>query len=399
MHDLGFIMQKQEELILRHQAALIGNYGKLPVVFHRGEGSHLWDADGKEYLDLFAGFGGTILGHCHPALVAAVTRQANTLWQVGNQFYTEPQIRLAEQLRSKAFAGQAFFCHSGAEAAEAAIKLARISAGPDRFKIISMNKGFHGRTMGALSATAGPAQQGFAPLVPGFTHVPFNDVAAVERAIDAQTAAILVEPVQGEGGINMPNPGYLQALRALCDRTKVALIFDEVWVGVGRTGEYFGHQNFGVTPDIMTLGKALGGGLPVAAILAQPQYAAFFKPSTHGSTLGGNPICASAAVAVLDELEKENLPQRAKRLGVATVEKLQAFENRAKIMQVRGCGLFIGVELAMPDALPVVHEALKRGLVINVTQKNVLRLCPALTIEENDLLRGLEILDACLGSI
>ncbi len=399
MHDLGFIMQKQEELILRHQAALIGNYGKLPVVFHRGEGSHLWDADGKEYLDLFAGFGGTILGHCHPALVAAVTRQANTLWQVGNQFYTEPQIRLAEQLRSKAFAGQAFFCHSGAEAAEAAIKLARISAGPDRFKIISMNKGFHGRTMGALSATAGPAQQGFAPLVPGFTHVPFNDVAAVERAIDAQTAAILVEPVQGEGGINMPNPGYLQALRALCDRTKVALIFDEVWVGVGRTGEYFGHQNFGVTPDIMTLGKALGGGLPVAAILAQPQYAAFFKPSTHGSTLGGNPICASAAVAVLDELEKENLPQRAKRLGVATVEKLQAFENRAKIMQVRGCGLFIGVELAIPDALPVVHAALQRGLVINVTQKNVLRLCPALTIEENDLLRGLEILDACLGSI
>ncbi len=399
MHDLGFIMQKQEELILRHQAALIGNYGKLPVVFHRGQGSHLWDADGKEYLDLFAGFGGTILGHCHPALVAAVTRQANTLWQVGNQFYTEPQIRLAEQLRSKAFAGQAFFCHSGAEAAEAAIKLARISAGPDRFKIISMIKGFHGRTMGALSATAGPAQQGFAPLVPGFTHVPFNDVAAVERVIDAQTAAILVEPVQGEGGINMPNPGYLQALRALCDRTKIALIFDEVWVGVGRTGEYFGHQNFGVTPDIMTLGKALGGGLPVGAILAQPQYAAFFKPSTHGSTLGGNPICTATAVAVLDELEKENLPQRAKRLGVAAVEKLQAFENRAKIIQVRGCGLFIGVELAMPDALPVVHEALKRGLIINVTQKNVLRLCPALTIEENDLLRGLEILDACLGSI
>ncbi len=399
MHDLGFIMQKQEELILRHQAALIGNYGKLPVVFHRGAGSHLWDADGKEYLDMFAGFGGTILGHCHPALVEAVTRQANTLWQVGNQFYTEPQIRLAEQLRSKAFEGQAFFCHSGAEAAEAAIKLARISAGPDRFKIISMNKGFHGRTMGALSATAGPAQQGFAPLVPGFTHVPFNDVAAVERAIDAQTAAILVEPVQGEGGINMPNPGYLQALRALCDRTNVALIFDEVWVGVGRTGEYFGHQNFSVTPDIMTLGKALGGGLPVGAILARPQRAAFFKPSTHGSTLGGNPICAAAAVAVLDELEKENLPQRAKRLGVVAVEKLQSFKNRAKIVQVRGCGLFIGVELAMPDALPVVHEALKRGLVINVTQKNVLRLCPALTIAENDLLRALEILDACLGSI
>lgn len=392
-------MQKQEELILRHQAALIGNYGKLPVVFHRGAGSHLWDADGKEYLDMFAGFGGTILGHCHPALVEAVTRQANTLWQVGNQFYTEPQIRLAEQLRSKAFEGQAFFCHSGAEAAEAAIKLARISAGPDRFKIISMNKGFHGRTMGALSATAGPAQQGFAPLVPGFTHVPFNDVAAVERAIDAQTAAILVEPVQGEGGINMPNPGYLQALRALCDRTNVALIFDEVWVGVGRTGEYFGHQNFSVTPDIMTLGKALGGGLPVGAILARPQRAAFFKPSTHGSTLGGNPICAAAAVAVLDELEKENLPQRAKRLGVVAVEKLQSFKNRAKIVQVRGCGLFIGVELAMPDALPVVHEALKRGLVINVTQKNVLRLCPALTIAENDLLRALEILDACLGSI
>ncbi len=397
--DLGFMMQKQEELILRHQAALIGNYGKLPVVFHRGQGSHLWDVNGKEYLDLFAGFGGTILGHCHPALVKAVTQQANTLWQVGNQFYTEPQIRLAEQLRSKAFAGQAFFCQSGAEAAEAAIKLARISAGPDRFKIISMHKSFHGRTMGALSATAGPAQQGFAPLVPGFTHVPFNDIAAVERAIDAQTAAVMVEPVQGEGGINMPNPGYLQALRALCDRTNVALIFDEVWVGLGRTGEYFGHQNFGVTPDIMTLGKALGGGLPVGAILARPERAAYFKPSTHGSTLGGNPICAAVAAAVLDELEKEQLPQRAKRLGAVAAAKLESFKNRAKIADIRGCGLFIGVELVAADALPVVQEALKHGLIINVTQKNVLRICPALTIEENDLLRGLEILDACLASI
>lgn len=392
-------MHKQEQLILRHQAAIIGNYGKLPVVFHRGQGSRLWDADGKEYIDLFAGFGGTILGHCHPALVAAVARQANTLWQVGNQFYTEPQIHLAEQLRSKAFTGQAFFCQSGAEAAEAAIKLARLSAGPDRFKIISMNKGFHGRTMGALSATAGPAQQGFAPLVPGFIHVPFNDLPAVEQAVDGQTAAILVEPIQGEGGINMPNPGYLQALRALCDRTHVALIFDEVWVGVGRTGEYFGHQNFGVTPDIMTLGKALGGGLPVGAILARPEQAAFFKPSTHGSTLGGNPICAAVAGAVLDELEKGHLPERAKRLGVVAAEKINAFKNKAKIAQVRGCGLFMGVELAVPDAWPVVKEALNRGLVINVTQKNVLRLCPALTIEENDLLGGLEILDACLGSV
>jgi predicted acetylornithine/succinylornithine family transaminase len=392
-------MATSAELIARHEAALTGNYGKLPVVLSRGHAATVWDAGGKEYIDFFAGFGGTILGHCHPRLVDAITKQAQTLWQVGNQFYSEPQIRLAEHLKAKAFDGRVFFCHSGAEAAEAAIKLARLFGGSTRPKIVTMQKGFHGRTMGALSATAGPAQNGFAPLVPGFVHVPYDNLEALEEAVDGTTSAVMLEPIQGEGGINEPTKGYLRAVRELCHRCGALLIFDEVWTGVGRTGHWFGHQISGVIPDIMTMGKALGGGIPVGGILAQPQLAALLKPGTHGCTLGGNPICAAVSATVFDVIEQEKLLDFASNAGAAIRNYLSNSACKSRIKTIRGAGLFIGVELVMPDALPVVRHALDHGLIINVTQKNVLRICPSLVITEKQIQQALAILEKAIMAV
>ncbi|MCL2646316.1 MAG: aspartate aminotransferase family protein [Phycisphaerales bacterium] len=389
-----------QDLMARFQAAMVMNYGKMPAVIVRGKGSQLWDADGKEYIDLFAGFGGTILGHCHPALVDAVTMQAQALWAVGNQFYSEPQIRVAEHLKSKGFDGRAFFCHSGAESNEAAIKLARLAGGEGRFKIISMHKGFHGRTLGALSATPTVEyQKDFLPMTPGFAHVPFNDVKALEAAIDAQTCGVIVEPIQGEGGLNVPEEGYLKGVREICDRHKLTLIFDEVWTGCGRTGKYFAHQHFGVTPDIMTLGKAIGGGVPVGCMFATPEKAALLKPGMHGCTLGGNPLCAAVAAAVFDVLDKDQLPAKATKLGEMAKTRIRGFKNAgSRIKDVRGHGLFIGVELTATDGTPVVMAALAKGLIVNATSKNVLRICPALTIEEQQLMRGLDILEQAIAA-
>ncbi len=390
----------QNPWIQRHEAALVGNYGKLPVVLTRGRGSRLWDDAGREYLDLFAGFGGTILGHCHPALVSALTQQAQTLWAVGNQFYSQPQVQLAERLRSAAFDGRVFLCHSGAEAAEAAIKLARLAGGSQRTRVISMHKGFHGRTLGALSATAGPAQNGFAPLLSGFVHVEFNNISALEGQMDGTVSAVILEPIQGEGGMNMPAPDYLPAVRKLCDRHGATLIFDEVWTGVGRTGQYFGHQHFGVLPDIMTMGKALGGGVPMGGILARPAKAEFFTPGTHGCTLGGNPICAAVSNAVLATIEKDGLLEQARESGELLRNGIAAFNCAGRcIKEIRGFGLFLGVELCIPDAAPVVRHALAHGLIINATQKNVLRICPSLVISRTEIQRSLEILEAAIESV
>jgi acetylornithine/N-succinyldiaminopimelate aminotransferase len=403
-----------QNIIERHQASMVLNYGKQAAALVRGEGSRLWDADGKEYIDLFAGFGGTILGHAHPALVAAVTRQAGTagggVWATGNQFYTQPQVELAERLKRLAFDGRAFFCHSGAEANEAAIKLARLSAAQTdgttpgqpgkRFKIISMRQGFHGRTLGALSATPTlDYQNGFFPLLPGCVNVPFNDLPALEAAIDDETCGVILEPIQGESGINMPDEGYLRGVRDICNRRRLTMIVDEVWTGCGRTGKPFCHQHYGIVPDIMTLAKALGGGLPVGCMFAIPEKAVFLKPGTHGCTLGGNPICAAAAATVLEVLEKENLSARALLLGEKVVRRVKEFMGAAAtIKDVRGKGLMLGLELTIPDGTALVPAALSRGLLINVTHKNVVRIAPALTIPEDLLLRGLEILEATLAA-
>ena len=387
--------------VRRGGESLIGNYARSPVVFERGAGSHLFDATGREYLDLFAGFGGAVLGHCHPALVEAAAAQATKLWHVGNAFHTEPQIQFAETLKRTSFDGRAFFCHSGLEANEAAVKLARLrgqangdqtnggqpNAG-ERWKTISLNKSFHGRSLAMIAATGNPAvKAGFGPAVPGFVNVEPGDIAALEAAIDDETCCVLMEPIQGEGGVNLYPSGYAAAVRRLCDTHGLTLIFDEVWTGCGRTGKWFGHQHFTddngapVLPDVMTLGKAVGGGLPVGVMFARPELAAMMVPGKHGSTLGGNPICMSVSRAIFDVIERDGLLAHATRLGDHAMTRLRETPAiRDKVAAVRGVGLFIGVELATvpTDFMP---RALEAGLILNVTSQKVIRLAPPINIE------------------
>jgi acetylornithine aminotransferase len=395
-------MSKMNDILERGRQTLIANYARQPIVMDRGEGAFVWDVAGKRYLDLFAGFGGGILGHAHPALVAAVTAQAQHLWHVGNTFHTLPQIELAERLNRHAFPGRAFFCHSGAEANEAACKLARlrgVAADPFRFKIISLQHSFHGRTLAMIAATGNPAvRAGFGPEVAGFDQVEAGDFDALCHAITPEICGIILEPIQGEGGINLYPDGYVQRVRELCDRHKITLIFDEVWTGCGRTGRWFAHQHQrdqhgnAVEPDIMTLGKAIGGGLPVGVMYAKPDIAALLGPGKHGCTLGGNPICMAAATAVCDVIESEDLPAHAATLGEHAMARLRNESSiRNKIAGVRGRGLFIGVELKDPPT-QIVERALDRGLIINLTAGKVIRVAPPINIPQDQLDRGLDIL-------
>jgi acetylornithine/N-succinyldiaminopimelate aminotransferase len=393
-------MSRTEEILERGKKVLIGNYARLPVVMERGEGAYLWDAQGTQYLDLFAGFGGGILGHCHPALVAAVTEQASKLWHVGNVFYTTPQIDLAERLNRHAFPGQAFFCHSGAEANEAACKLARLRGqnhNPARWKIISMHKSFHGRTLAMIAATGNPAVKvGFGPAVPGFTTIEPGNYDALLAAIDDETAGIIIEPMQGEGGINIFPNEYFQKIRELCTRQQITLIFDEVWTGCGRTGKYFGHQHLltdkgqVIEPDIMTLGKAAGGGLPVGVMYAKPELAQLLVPGKHGCTLGGNPICMAVARTIFDIIEKEKLTAHAAKLGELAISRLRNEPKiKDKIAEVRGRGLFLGVELKNPP-VKLVEQAMAKGIIINLTAQKVIRLAPPINITQEQWQFGLD---------
>jgi len=386
-------MSDMEQLVERSKKVLIGNYARIPIAMARGEGAHLWDAAGKRYLDLFAGFGGAILGHCHPALVAAATEQAAKLWHVGNTFYTEPQLLLAERLSKFAFEGQAFFCHSGAEANEAAVKLARLRGAtcePKRWKILSLNKSFHGRTLGMIAATGNAAvKAGFEPMVPGFTQVDGGDFDALAAAVDDETAGIIMEPIQGEGGINQYPADYLPRVRKLCDERGLTLIFDEVWTGCGRTGKWFCHQYNNVQPDIMTLGKAVGGGLPVGVMFAKPQVAKLLVPGKHGCTLGGNPICMNVSRTIFDVIERENLLEHAAKLGEAAMARLRNEPSiKSKVAEVRGRGLFIGIELR-DEPQKFVEKGLERGILTNLTAKKVIRLAPPVNIGQDDWDRGL----------
>jgi predicted acetylornithine/succinylornithine family transaminase len=390
--------------IIEHgKQVLIGNYNRLPVVMVRGRGAHLWDSDGKEYLDLFAGFGAGILGHCHPALIAAATEQAQQLWHVGNTFYTTPQIELADWLNRTAFTGQAFYCHSGLEANEAAVKLARLrgndasNTGPKRWKIVSMNKSFHGRSLAMISATGNPAvKAGFEPMVPGFTQVDLGDLEGLTAAMDNETAAVIVEPIQGEGGIYPAPTDYIGELRRICDERKATLIFDEVWTGCGRTGKWFGHQHFvdaggkRIEPDIMTLGKAVGGGLPVGIMWAKPDIAKLLVPGKHGSTLGGNPICMAVSRTIFDVINREKLTDNAATLGEHGMARLRNEKRIAsKIAGVRGRGLMIGIELKDPPE-KLVEKGLSHGVLMNLTSKTVVRLAPPINITREEWDLGLD---------
>ncbi len=371
---------------------VVPNYRRIPVVLVRGEGSYAWDSDGRRYLDLFPGWGCDGLGHCHPAVVKAVHAQAERLIHVANNYYNEWQGELAREISTRSFGGKCFFCNSGAEAVEGAIKFARIFTPPERYKIITMLNSFHGRTLAAISATGQEKyHQGFPPLSPGFVHVPFNDIDAVVRTIDGETCAVMLEPIQGEGGINVADESYIAKLRELCDGQNVLLIFDEVQTGCGRTGEHFAHKLYGVAPDIMTLAKALGGGLAIGAIEARPDIADRIVPGLHASTFGGNPLACAAALAVFKAIDEEKLLENTRAMGKHLRERLeQLARETGLIKEVRGRGLMIGADLTVPGA-PVVEACLRDGLLINCTHDTVIRFLPSMAVTRGELDEGLDV--------
>lgn len=372
---------------------VVPNYRRFPVALTRGEGSYVWDDQGKRYLDFFPGWGCNLLGHCPPKVVEAVQKQVAELIHVPNTWHIEAQGQWAKLLSEHSFGGKAFFCNSGAEANEAAIKLARLHTPTGKYKIITFEGGFHGRTFGAVSATAQPKyHEDIGPMAAGFVYAPFGDLEATAAKIDDETAAILVEPIQGEGGIRLPPEGFLQGLRELADKHGLLLMFDEVQAGCGRTGEWFAYQNFGVTPDVMTLAKSLCGGVAGGAMLTTAEIAPSLRPGMHAATFGGNPLAAVAGIATLETIEQEGLLERAKALGEQFQAKLSPLvEELPHVTELRVCGLMIGLELAV-DATSVVQACMDRQLLINVTQGNVVRLLPAMTLTDEQLREGCEIL-------
>lgn len=376
---------------------VIGNYNRYPVNLVRGEGSLVWDSEGNRYLDFFVGWGCNLLGHCPPTVVQAVQDQVATLIHVPNTWHMEVQGRWAELLSKHSFGGQAFFCNSGTEANEAAIKLARLHAGKGRYKIITFEGGFHGRTMGALSATAQPKyHDGVEPMLAGFTYAPYGDLEAVKKLVDDETCAIMIEPIQGEGGVRLPPAGFLAGLRQIADEKNLLLIFDEVQTGCGRTGKWFGYQYFGVTPDIITLAKALCGGIAGGALLAKPDVAKSLRPGMHAATFGGNPIAARAGIATLETIERDGLLAHATKIGELFRERLTALAAECPIIkEVRVAGVMIGIELTI-DGAAVVKECLAQKLLINCTHGTVIRLLPAMNLTVEQAEEGIEILSHVL---
>jgi predicted acetylornithine/succinylornithine family transaminase len=378
------------------------NYGaRAPICLVRGDGVRVWDSDGREYLDFGAGIAVTSLGHCHPRVTGAIQEAAATLLHVSNLYHSAPQTHLAKLLCEHSFAERVFFANSGAEANEAAIKVARKYAktrwSDDRYEIVATRDSFHGRTLATVTATGQERyQHGFEPLVPGFKHVPYNDLRAMERAIDGRTAAVLVEAIQGEGGVNIPDDGYLPGLRKLCDASGALLILDEVQTGVGRTGRLWAYEHTGIEPDIMTLAKALANGVPIGAMLTRSEIAAVLTAGTHGSTFGGTPFVTSVALATLTTVLEEKIPDRAARMGRHLMDGLRDVARRHPVVRaVRGRGLLIGVELAQVVG-PLVDACREAGLLVLSAGEKVLRLTPPLVVAEAECDRALEIIDRVL---
>ena len=376
-------------------------YARIPIALVRGKGTRVWDADGKEYLDFLAGIAVNNLGHCHPAIVRAIREQSKKLLHVSNLYHILPQSELARELCHHSFAERVFFCNSGAEANEAAIKLVRrygLEKLGGKYEILSTHNSFHGRTLATLTATGQEKiRAGYDPLPTGFRQVPYNDLAAIEEAIDEKkTAAILVEPIQAEGGVNVPDEAYMRGLRELCDQRGILLIFDEVQTGMGRTGTLFGYEHFAIKPEIMTLAKALGGGLPLGAMLAREEIATSFGPGSHASTFGGNPVACSAGLVVMQTLLGGAL-KNCLQMGQYFVKGLEALQKRFSfIREVRGKGLMIGMELEI-EGSKVADSCMQEGLLLNCTAYKVLRFVPPLTIKRNEIDRGLDILEKVLA--
>lgn len=376
---------------------VVPNYRRFPVCLERGSGSHVVDAEGVEYLDLFPGWGCNLLGHCPEPIVRAVQEQVAKLIHVPNTWYIEPQGEWARLLSERSFGGQAFFCNSGTEANEAAIKLVRLRTGGQRYKIITFTGGFHGRTMGAVSATAQPKyHDGLGPMLAGFQYAPHGDLEAVERLIDDRTGGILVEPILGEGGVVPAPPGFLQGLRRLADEHDLLLVFDEVQCGCGRTGKWFGYQHFGVVPDAITLAKSLCAGVAGGALLTTVELAKHLRPGMHAATFGGNPLAAAAGIAAIRMIEDEHLLDHVERVAAVFRERLTALQASCDaVREVRVLGMMIGVELDF-DGAPVVQACLERRLLVNCTQGRVIRLLPAMTISEAEVHEGCDRLAAAI---
>lgn len=398
-------MTRTQDLAAVGNRTVSRNYSPQDVVLSHGRGLQVWDIEGNEYLDFLAGIAVNTVGHAHPDLVAAIADQASRLIQVSNAYWTEPQIALQQKLTEVSFAERVFFANCGATANEAAIKLARryqrVIRRTPRFEVITFTGSFHGRTYGAISATAQPKYHaGFEPMVPGFVYGRFNDLASVEALLGAHTAAILVEPVQGEGGVVPATDEFLRGLRAICDREGIVLIFDEVQTGIGRTGRMFAYEHSKVAPDVMTLAKGLGGGVPIGAMLTTEEVSAGFTRGSHATTFGGNALATRAALTVLSIVERDGLIERAARMGERIRSGAQAFVHSGVAREVRGMGLLNGIEIHgdADMATRVVLEARRRGLLLNTAGGNVLRLVPALTLVEDDVDRALAILSASLDA-
>ncbi len=385
---------------------LMNSYTRAPIVLRKGRGMKVWNSNGKEYLDFVGGIAVNCLGHCHPKVVIALQKQAQRLLHVSNLYYIEPQIKLAKLLVKHSFAEKAFFCNSGAEAVEGAIKLARKysnnhSPHDSKYEIITAYGSFHGRTLAALSATGQEKiKKGFEPLVPGFRHVPFNDIDALEKAITKNTCAVMLEPVQGEGGIKMPSKDYLRQVRAICDKNNLLLILDEIQTGMGRTGKLFAYEHFNIEPDIITLAKGLRGGVAIGAVLAKDSVAASFQPGSHASTFGGNPLACAAAVATIETLLEDGfLLDNCHRIGKYFMNRLENLRKDfpSSIVEARGLGLMIGLELTKAGG-PIVESCAHRGILINCISGNVLRFTPPLIVIEKEIDYLIDALDDIFAS-
>ncbi len=389
---------KIDEIFNVYQENIMPTYNKVPLIFVKGKGSKLWDIRGKLYLDFFPGWGAGNVGHCHPKVMQGVRDQIGKLIFVPNNYYHPFQAKLAKELIYQSFPGKVFFCNSGAEANEAAIKLARkFGALTNRFEIITFTNAFHGRTLATLAATGQKKyQQGFEPLPEGFCQVKFNDLAAVKAAINSKTVGIMLELIQGEGGINVADKDFVLALRKICDEKKLLLMIDEVQTGIGRTGKMFAYQHYGVIPDLITLAKSLGGGLPIGTLIVKKELGDTLSFGMHASTFGGGVVICRAALGVFKAIEQEKLLKNSQKMGEYILAKLQLWSKTFPIIkEIRGLGLMLGIELSIAGK-PIVEKCLARGLLINCTHENVLRLMPALNISKNEIDKALSILEQVL---
>ncbi|HDZ77405.1 MAG TPA: aspartate aminotransferase family protein [Candidatus Omnitrophica bacterium] len=391
---------KKQEIFKAYEDYIMPTYTRMPYIFTKGKGMKMVDLDAKKYLDFFPGWGVSNLGHCHPKVMSAVRDQVSKLIHLPNNFYSPQQARLAKELIYWAFEGKVFFCNSGAEANEAAIKLSRVFGNGERHEIITFKNSFHGRTLACISATGQPKyQEGFAPLVSGFKSVDFNDIAVVKQAVTDKTVGVMLELVQGEGGVNIADKDFVLELRKLCDEKNMLLIIDEVQTGIGRTAKMFAYQHYAVEPDIITLAKALGGGLPIGVMVASKKIADTLGPGMHASTFGGSPLVCKAALAVLKTIQKEKLLKNAADMGQYLKEKLEGLKSKHKIIkQIRGLGLMLGIELSQDGSI-IFEGCLKKGLIINCTHRTVLRMMPALDVGKNQIDKAVKILDGVLSSV